>query len=152
MNEKRITATFITCTDLETSLQADGLNNGTLEVPLGGSRQINFTVSFVSEGTNYFAVVLVDGTLLNIDSNSYTTGGYLQSVRRSCNNSDRPGVTCKLLQLTIQGRVGAGDLNGSSLVFAGSAGGTDLRCFAPKITIKILEGMMFIIQMSVALY
>ena len=136
------------CTDLETSLQPRGIENSALEVPLGGSRQINFTVSFVNEGIDYRPALFVDGTYL-IDNNNFVNDGYLQIVRRGCNNSDRPGVTCRLLQLTVNGRVGFRDLNGSSLQFAVRGSDVlDISCSTSTITIKIIGKCMCVVVLN----
>ena len=92
----------------DTSLTPTEIEGSTLDVPVNGRRQISFTVSYVESESIFRPVLIVDGTLIPIGSNDFESRGFLQVVRRRCDDSNSPGVRCELLQVTVNGNFSNG--------------------------------------------
>lgn len=92
-----------------------------LEVPVNGSRQISFRVTYVEDDSIFQPALLYNGAKLAIGRTNLEENGYLHIVRRSCNDSNSPGVRCELLQVTVNG---VAFLNGSRLNFSVVVGST----------------------------
>ena len=109
---------FSYCAD--TSLTPTGIEGSTLDVPVNGRRQISFTVSYVESESIFRPELIVGhpGAVIHIGNNDLEKQGYLHIVRRRCDDSNRLGVRCELLQVTVNGNF----TNGTTLqlgVFVG---------------------------------
>ena len=76
----------------------------TLEVPIGGSRQISFTVTYIPQGIEYRADLHLNGRKVNVGNNNFESSGELNIVSRTCEDSNKPQERCVLLQVTVNGR------------------------------------------------
>lgn len=94
------------------------MEGGTLEVPLGQLRQIEFTVTFIPRGIDYHLSMLRNGRRFNVNNNDLEVKRLLSIVSRSCEDSNRPGERCLLLQVTVNGTNDiVRELNGTSFNF-----------------------------------
>ena len=87
-------------------------------MPRGNLRKVSFTLTYVPNGIEYQQTLLINGRIFNIGSHDFQTRRLLSIVRRSCNDSDKPGERCELLQVTINGtNEHISELNNSRLEF-----------------------------------
>ena len=63
---------------------------------------MEFTVRYVPSGIEYRPGLQIN-TQINIGNNEFQSRYLLSIVRRSCDDSDKPGERCEVLQVTVNG-------------------------------------------------
>ena len=89
----------------DTSIVPSDVEGRTLEVLLGQLTQIVFTVTYTPSGIQYQAGILINRRQLNIHRNTFEDRRLLHVsiVNRTCDDSNKLGERCLLLQVTVNG-------------------------------------------------
>ena len=93
-------------------------------------------MKYVQDGTfTYRTALLFNGATITLGANNLEEEGYFNVVQRSCNDSNSPGVTCELLQVTVNGKEFFRD-QGHKLRFAVFVG-SNLHYISGNITVLL---------------
>ena len=123
----------------ETSIVPSEVEGQTLEVPRGQLRKIQFTVTYIPNGIMYRPGLQINGIRFNIEGHDLLNRRLLSIVRRSCDDSDKPGETCELLQVTVNGtNEQISELDDERLQFFVMGVGFSLVKTSESITLRIV--------------